>query len=102
MPGFARPTDMTTLQPHQQRVVAERDELVDRLNRLAAFMQSPAFDGVDIAEQSRLQQQRHIMGQLAAVLNARIAAFATTPEPDFLAGVKACDLSGEGTCEACQ
>jgi hypothetical protein len=24
------------------------------------------------------------------------------PEPDFLAGVKACDLSGDGTCEACQ
>lgn len=23
-------------------------------------------------------------------------------EPDFLAGVKACDLSGEGTCESCQ
>lgn len=23
-------------------------------------------------------------------------------EPDFLAGAKACDLSGEGTCEACQ
>lgn len=24
------------------------------------------------------------------------------PADDFLAGVKACDLSGEGTCEACQ
>ena len=23
-------------------------------------------------------------------------------EPDFLTGVQACDLSGEGTCEACQ
>lgn len=24
------------------------------------------------------------------------------PEDDFLSGVTACDLSGEGTCEACQ
>mgnify|MGYP007007267267 CR=1 FL=1 len=23
-------------------------------------------------------------------------------EPDFLAGSKACDLSGEGACESCQ
>lgn len=23
-------------------------------------------------------------------------------EPDFLEGIKACDLSGDGTCEACQ
>ena len=23
-------------------------------------------------------------------------------DQDFLSGVKACDLSGEGTCEACQ
>lgn len=24
------------------------------------------------------------------------------PEDDFLSGVQACDLSGEGECEACQ
>lgn len=100
--------------PHEQRVIAECNDLVDRLKRLIAFMRSHVFDDLDIAEQSRLQQQRHLMGQLAIVLTARVAAFkaapqhpldndgATTTEPDFLAGVKACDLSGEGNCEACQ
>jgi hypothetical protein len=27
---------------------------------------------------------------------------AAQDDQDFLSGVKACDLSGEGTCEACQ
>lgn len=27
---------------------------------------------------------------------------APAEEEDFLAGAQACDLSGEGTCEACQ
>lgn len=29
-------------------------------------------------------------------------AQAPQDDQDFLSGVKACDLSGEGTCEACQ
>lgn len=33
---------------------------------------------------------------------AQVHRYADADELDFLAGVKACDLSGEGTCEACQ
>lgn len=95
---------MTTLQPYQQRVVAECDELAERLERLLAFIASPAFDCVPTYEQLLLKRQRDIMSDLLTVLRERIEAFTGNPEPepDFLAGVKACDLSGEGTCEACQ
>ena len=30
------------------------------------------------------------------------ATYEAVEEEDFLAGAKACDLSGDGTCEACQ
>lgn len=36
-----------------------------------------------------------------AVVHA-LRATAPAEEEDFLAGAKACDLSGDGTCEACQ
>lgn len=94
---------MPTLQPHQQRVVDEHADLVGRLDRLNDFIESNAFKAVDPAEQARMQNQGVLMFQLATVLKSRIDAFNPPPtEPDFLAGVKACDLSGEGTCEACQ
>ena len=38
----------------------------------------------------------------AAELVAAEAAPAPADDEDFLAGTQACDLSGEGNCEACQ
>jgi hypothetical protein len=66
---------MTTLQPHQQRVVSERDELSDRLGKLLAFFQTPTFVGLPEAERSRLRNQARFMDGYAAVLEERIAAF---------------------------
>ena len=41
---------MTTLAPHQQRVVDEKNELSDRLSKLLCFFQTPIFAGLDAAE----------------------------------------------------
>lgn len=108
---------MIQLQPHQQRVVDEKAELERRLTGLRAFIAGTTFPLVDREERRRLMKQEILMTELAELLAERIAAF-TAPElpapgaggadlglpiieNDFALG-KACDLSGEGTCEACQ
>ena len=64
------------LAPHQLRVVAERNELQSRLEKLAAFISSsPNFRTVDEEEQIRLLHQQDYMGNYLNVLNLRIAAF---------------------------
>jgi hypothetical protein len=63
------------MQPHQERVVAERTELTDRLAKLAAFVGGGIYRTLDEAEQDRLIQQLVIMNQYVEILNDRIAAF---------------------------
>lgn len=66
---------MSTLQPHQQRVVDEKNELSERLGKLLAFFQGPIFPTLSEAERSRLRNQARFMDGYAAVLEERIAAF---------------------------
>lgn len=66
---------MKELQPHQQRVVTEKEELAEKLAKLLAFFQTPIFAGLSEAEQSRLRNQARFMDGYAAVLEERIAAF---------------------------
>lgn len=66
---------MTTLQPHQQRVVDERLELDAKRMRLAGFFGSPPFNRLPLAEMERLHRQAKIMAEYSAVLGERIAAF---------------------------
>lgn len=63
------------MQAHQQRVVDEKSELDDRLNKLTAFFDKPIFAAVPEDEQGRLLRQREIMGQYSQILGERIAAF---------------------------
>lgn len=63
------------LLPHQQRVVAEKDEVSERLSKLLAFFQGPIFPTLSEAERSRLRNQARFMDGYAAVLEERIAAF---------------------------
>lgn len=68
------------LQPHQQRVVEEKDQLSERLSKLVAFFQTPMFGTLSEAERSRLRNQARFMDGYAAVLEERIAAFNPTPQ----------------------
>lgn len=78
-PEQRSPNTMTTLAPHQQRVVDERAELSDRLSKLLCFFQTPIFAGLDAAERTRLRNQARFMDGYAAVLEERIAAFSEAP-----------------------
>ena len=64
------------MQPHQQRVVDEKDELDKKAHALSDFIgYSPIFDTLDPAEQERLKEQNDVMWQYSEILAARIAAF---------------------------
>ena len=61
---------------HQDRVVAERDELRDRREKLAAFIGSnPIFATIPEDERVRLRKQLEVMSQYEQILNERIANF---------------------------
>lgn len=63
------------LLPHQIRVVAEKRELDERLQRLVAFMGTATFAELPEAERARMTRQHNLMQQLSAVLGERIDAF---------------------------
>lgn len=94
----------TQLQPHQQRVVDEHAECLERLRKLRAFIadEKGPFRSLDRAKRQRLLRQEDVMTELAMVLAERVAAFIPAAAgADFPLG-KACDLSGDTACEACQ
>lgn len=72
---------MSTLAPHQQRVVDEKTELSDRLSKLLNFFHTPIFAGLDAAEKARLRSQARFMDGYCAVLEERIAAFGSPAAP---------------------
>lgn len=69
----------TTLQPHQQRVIDERNELEKKLRALDKFIDpenlNPLFDACSEAEKTRLLCQFMFMSGYLDILNARINAF---------------------------
>lgn len=67
--------DVGHLPPHQQRVVAEKVELDDRLTKLKAFMETDRFKGLGPAEQDRMHAQANAMARYFGVLADRIEAF---------------------------
>lgn len=65
---------MKNLEPHQYRLLNERAELRDRLEKLMAFINCEAFPCVPPLEQDRLKRQANYMGAYLDVLNERVAA----------------------------
>lgn len=60
----------------QQRVVAEKRELDEKLIKLVQFIStSPVFAGLNLMEQNLLREQRDAMMRYSEVLEARIAWF---------------------------
>lgn len=61
------------LQPHQQRVVEERNALLEKIAKLEAFIVSnPQFQMLPSLEQSHLNMQNSIMRLYLNILNLRI------------------------------
>jgi hypothetical protein len=61
--------------PFQQRVVDEKRELSEKLDKLMTFIRGPMFANVDPAEQERLTRQSKLMDEYAGVLAERISEF---------------------------
>jgi hypothetical protein len=68
------------LQPHQQRVVDEKRDLDEKLEKLVAFTRSPTFADLDSGERNRLDQQAATMAMYSDILGDRIAAFSPAGE----------------------
>ena len=63
------------MQPHQERVVAEKTELDDKLTKLKSFEAGPIYRSLPEDEQKRLSSQADVMQQYSDILGQRIAAF---------------------------
>jgi hypothetical protein len=68
--------------PHQQRVIDERDQLAERLDKLRAFIEAnpkngtvSLFQSLDEQERNDLQSQANYMTMYLSVLYRRIARF---------------------------
>jgi hypothetical protein len=61
--------------PHQQRVVAEREELMHKIDKLTEFLKGDTFKSLPADEQDRLNRQLAVMGQYSNVLAERIVHF---------------------------
>lgn len=59
----------------QQRVVDERDQLDDRLQKLRAFFKTPQFEKLPEDDQRVLRQQSVFMGEYLSILEYRISKF---------------------------
>jgi hypothetical protein len=66
---------MADFEPHQQRVVDEKSELDEKINKLRAFFDTDVFSGLDAAERVRLDMQCAVMSVYSDILGKRIAAF---------------------------
>lgn len=63
------------LQPHEQRVVEECDQLKDRMDKLREFLQKGQPKFIDDVNWNLLQVQFDAMSQYYAILLQRIALF---------------------------
>lgn len=61
--------------PHQERVVQEKKELDERLDKLKAFFSSELYQKLDYDETVRLREQADVMKEYSDILLERIAHF---------------------------
>jgi hypothetical protein len=60
---------------HEVRVVEERRELADRLDRLEAFLGGDTFMRLEEGERELLERQARVMREYVDVLDERIRGF---------------------------
>lgn len=63
------------MQPHQERVIAEKAELDEKIGKLQTFGAGPVFHSLPVEEQERLHAQFSVMQDYSSILGERIAAF---------------------------
>ncbi|WP_236192326.1 crAss001_48 related protein [Pseudomonas urethralis] len=73
--GYVAIGDVGHLPPHQQRVVAELEQLADRVKKLEAFLATPLYASLPGDEQQLLKMQADAMVLYMGILNTRAAKF---------------------------
>lgn len=63
------------MQPHQQRVVEEKEQVTEKLDKLELFLEGSFFTILPPDEQIRLTRQMFIMKLYEQVLAERISNF---------------------------
>lgn len=63
------------MEPYQQRVIDEHNELSDRIGLLEKFLITDACEKLSAEEKGLLHRQRHVMQQYRGVLVERIEMF---------------------------
>jgi hypothetical protein len=66
---------MTPLEPWQERLLKERDELIDKLLALNLFFLSEKWTHVHPLVQDLMKQQHKVMKEYLEILNRRIDVF---------------------------
>ncbi len=66
---------MSTLKPHQVRVVEEHEQLETKIKALGLFMAQPEFFALPMDEKLLLSRQARFMNSYAMVLRERISGF---------------------------
>lgn len=66
---------LDNLPPHQQRVVAELEQLADRVQKLESFLATPLYAGLPEDERQLLKMQADAMVLYMGILNTRAAKF---------------------------
>lgn len=63
------------MQPHEQRVVAERDDLKERFEKLEAFLDGDIFRNMTVRDRTLLRRQYGHMEGYLKMLDLRIKYF---------------------------
>lgn len=63
------------MMPHQVRVLDEKSELDEKLDKLTSFIGTPTWLNLVREERDRLAWQRHHMQGYSRILGERISAF---------------------------
>lgn len=74
--GYVEVGEVGHLPPHQQRVVAECEQLADRIKKLEAFLATPVFAGLADDERQLLKMQADAMVSYLGIINTRVERFA--------------------------
>lgn len=70
-------TTETKLQPHEKRVVEEKEQLKERLDKLVEFLDKGQPEFIDDKNWALLQEQREAMNLYHLILIDRIELFTT-------------------------
>lgn len=63
------------MEPHQQRVLNEKEDLDTKITKLSDFTNGSTFSSLPADEQLRLKRQFSIMRDYSSILGDRINAF---------------------------